>query len=72
MTDEAKAKGASANRDKATVAYALVSPLAQNWRSQGLSLAVIADRLNEKAIPTRTGAAWTPMTVKRVLDRATV
>lgn len=35
----------------------------------GLSLQGIADALNEEKAPTRTGAAWSKMTVKTVLDR---
>jgi len=69
LTDEAKAKGASANRDKAVVAYALVSPLAQSWRTEGLSFGAIADRLNAKSIPTRTGTTWSAKQVKRLIDR---
>ncbi len=38
-------------------------------RAQGLSLAAIAERLNEMRAETSRGKAWTPMAVKRVLDR---
>lgn len=35
-----------------------------------LSLREIADALNAEKAPTRTGAKWSKMTVKTVLDRA--
>jgi len=69
MPQFGKAKGASANRDKAVIAYAQVSPLAQSWRTEGLSFGAIADRLNEKSIPTRTGSTWSAMQMKRLVDR---
>jgi DNA invertase Pin-like site-specific DNA recombinase len=72
LTAEAKAKGSSVNQAKAVEAYTLVTPLAQHWRSEGLSFGAIARRLNEKNVPTRQGAAWTPMAVKRMLDRSAV
>ena len=40
------------------------------WRSEDLSLAEIAKRLNEQGAMTKQGAVWGPMQVKRVLDRA--
>ncbi len=39
-------------------------------RAEGLSLRAIADRLNADGHTTRRGAAWNPMQVARVLDRA--
>ncbi len=39
-------------------------------RGAGLSLRAIADRLNDEGHTTRRGAAWNPMQVKRVLERA--
>lgn len=72
MTDEARAKGASVNRDAAVTAYATVVPLARQLQAEGLKLRAIAARLNEAGHVTRTGAAWTHMTVKRILDRASV
>lgn len=38
-------------------------------RAEGLSLAGVAARLNDMGAPTPRGRAWTPMAVKRVLDR---
>ena len=55
LTGEAQAKGSQANRDKAITAYALVMPTIRQMRSEGLSLASIADGLNARGISTRTG-----------------
>ncbi len=71
LTDEARAKGASVNRDKAVTAYALITPLVEKLRNQGLSMQAIADHLNESGRTTRRGLAWKAMQVKRVLDRTT-
>ena len=38
-------------------------------RADGLSLRKIADALNAESAPTRTGAPWSKMMVKAVLDR---
>ena len=38
-------------------------------RSQGLSMAKIAEALNSEGIPTATGGKWHPSTVRNVLDR---
>jgi DNA invertase Pin-like site-specific DNA recombinase len=70
LNHAAQVKGAKANLDKAQAAYVLVSPLAKQWKADGLSLRAIADRFNGKAVPTRNGTEWTAMQVKRVLDRA--
>ena len=69
LTDAARAKGASENQNKAITANALVIPTIQSWRSRGLSLAAVADRLNERGLATRNGSNWTAMQVKRALDR---
>ena len=47
-----------------------VSPLVQQLAGEGLSLAAIAARLNGMHVQTARGSAWSPMTVKRVRDRA--
>jgi DNA invertase Pin-like site-specific DNA recombinase len=70
LTDAARAKGAGANRDQAVTAYALMVPLAQQLRAEGLSLRAIASRLNGSGHATRNGSAWSAPLVKRVLDRA--
>jgi DNA invertase Pin-like site-specific DNA recombinase len=71
LTDEARAKGASVNRDQAITAYALITPLVEKLRGQGLSMQAIADQLNAAGRTTRRGAAWSAMQVKRVLERST-
>jgi hypothetical protein len=70
MTDDARAKGASKNRDKAVMDYALVTPMIRAMRAEGLSLGAIAAQLNEQGHTTRTKSAWNAVQVKRVLDRA--
>lgn len=69
LTHEDRQKGASVNRDAAVTAYATLAPLLHQYRLEGLSLGKIAQRLNDLGRPTRTGAPWTSMAVKRVLDR---
>ena len=71
LTAEAQAKGAASNRNEAIAAYALIAPLAEKLKREGLSLAAIAARLNELGHATRKGSAWSAMTVKRLLDRLT-
>ena len=39
-------------------------------KAAGLTFAAMADRLNAMKVRTARGATWTPMAVKRVLDRA--
>jgi DNA invertase Pin-like site-specific DNA recombinase len=48
---------------------ARVGPMIATMRADGLSLADIAARLNERQIRTARGGAWVAMTVKRALDR---
>ena len=45
-------------------------PEMRAWRSEPITLAAIADRLNERGDRTRTGVLWTKVQVKRLLDRA--
>jgi DNA invertase Pin-like site-specific DNA recombinase len=42
----------------------------RRWRREGKSLRDIADRLNDEGVPPARGDRWHPMTVGRVLDRA--
>ena len=62
--------GVKAVKDRADTFAATIAPTARALKESGLSLAAIADRLNEMRVLTARGAAWTPMAVKRVLDRA--
>jgi DNA invertase Pin-like site-specific DNA recombinase len=70
LTPSAQAKGARANRDKAMMATAVIAPRLRDLRRQGKTLAAIADELNTYGCTTPRGAAWTPTSVKRVLDRS--
>jgi DNA invertase Pin-like site-specific DNA recombinase len=70
LTAEAQAKGAAANRDQAITAYALITPLVEKLRGQGLTMQAIADELNARGRTTRRGTPWSATQVKRVLDRA--
>jgi DNA invertase Pin-like site-specific DNA recombinase len=69
MTQGAREKGASVNRDAAITAYATLMPLIRQLRADGFSFGKIAERMNVEGRTTRQGAAWTSMAVKRVLDR---
>ncbi len=71
MTHDAQIAGAAHNRAQAVRAYATVLNYARMLRSRGDSLAAIAATLNGDGYTTRTGKAFSPMTVKRLLDRVT-
>jgi hypothetical protein len=48
-----------------------VLPVIREVQAAGArSLAEIAAALNARGMPTARGGSWTPMTVKRMLDRA--
>jgi DNA invertase Pin-like site-specific DNA recombinase len=57
-------------REAAVKDYADLLPEMLAWRGEGLTLRAIAARLNEAGHSTRGGAAWGPVQVRRVLDRA--
>jgi hypothetical protein len=57
-------------RQKAMIGMADLVPEMQGLRAQGISLAAIADRLNQDGQVTRGGAAWRAAQVQRVLSRA--
>jgi len=61
--------GASAMRAKATEAYADLLPIIESYRDQGKSFEWIAHKLNRRHT-TRTDKPFTPMTVHRILGRA--
>lgn len=48
---------------------AKVAPTIKVLKDAGHTLQQVADRLNEMGVTTSRGASWTPMAVKRVLDR---
>ena len=56
-------------RDNAMAAVADLVPTMTDLRAKGERFATIADRLNADGQQTRRGSQWTPMAVKRVLDR---
>jgi DNA invertase Pin-like site-specific DNA recombinase len=74
LTDEGRERGSregNAVQARAAVAdYADLLPTIREMRADGLSLQAVADKLNAEGHTTRTGAAWSPVQVKRVLDRA--
>jgi DNA invertase Pin-like site-specific DNA recombinase len=70
LSGEARSRGAQTNRIGALESYAAVLPKVTALRDAGKSLREIAKALNTEGATTRTGAAWTAVQVKRVLDRA--
>jgi DNA invertase Pin-like site-specific DNA recombinase len=64
------AKVSAEVRSKAAVdAYADLTPLMKQWRTEGLSLHGIAGRLNTEGHTTRRGRPWNAVQVARVLER---
>lgn len=61
--------GTAAVVAKADAHAAKVAPMALDLRASGLSFGAIAERLTAARVATPRGGAWTPMGVKRVLDR---
>jgi Recombinase len=74
LTFSARARGGriSAKRQvlDAVDAYREVVPLMVEWKSEGLTLWQIADRLNASGHRTRNGFGWRPAQVHRCLKRA--
>ncbi len=62
--------GSAQNRSLAIELYSDLLADIQQMRSSGQTFAVIADHLNAQGHTTRTGKAFHPATVKRILDRA--
>jgi DNA invertase Pin-like site-specific DNA recombinase len=63
--------GTAAKVEKADAFASGVLPTIRGIQTEGAtSLAAIASRLNELRVRTARGNEWTPMAVKRVLDRA--
>jgi DNA invertase Pin-like site-specific DNA recombinase len=73
LSDGQRALGrakAGANRVRQAVeVYEDLVPEIRAWRAEPMTLAAIADRLNERGDRTRTGVLWTKVQVKRLLDR---
>ena len=55
LTDVAWARGADENRNQAVTAYALIAPLIEKLRTEGLSMQAVADRLNDGGQVTEPG-----------------
>jgi len=74
LTPEARARGvtrsAASRRAAAIAAVEDLAPRMLEMWTAGLSLRSIAAGLNDEEQTTRTGKPWSPMAVKRVLDRA--
>ena len=74
LTAESRARGSMegniAQSKQAVAEYADLLPIIVTLRSEGLSLQAVADRLNSEGHTTRTGASWSPVQVKRVIDRS--
>ena len=74
LTADARAKGASnsavAHAKAADEAYVDLAPTVRTWRTEGLTLTAIAERLNADGHTTRRGRPWNAVQVSRVLDRA--
>jgi DNA invertase Pin-like site-specific DNA recombinase len=74
LTEEARQKGAEraaqARVRAADEAYADLRPAMTTWRTEGLTLQAIADKLNNEGHTTRRGKPWSTVQVARVLQRA--
>jgi DNA invertase Pin-like site-specific DNA recombinase len=64
------ALGAKAVSERARDAYSDLSPGIADMAASGLSLRAIASRLNSEGHTTRTGRAWNPVQISRVLSAA--
>lgn len=74
LTPEAMAKGRKRSAEVRAMttaeAYTDVVPDMKAWRTEGLTLAAIAERLNGKGHTTRRGKPWNVVQVSRVLEMA--
>jgi DNA invertase Pin-like site-specific DNA recombinase len=67
---EAQRRAVEARKAKADQGAANILPVIEEVRRQGAgSLRQIADALNARGLRTPSGAEWSAMAVKRVLDR---
>lgn len=39
------------------------------WRRRGMTMVAIADKLHGNGVPTKTGGAWCPSTIRGILER---
>jgi DNA invertase Pin-like site-specific DNA recombinase len=74
LTLKAIAKGrersAIARAKAANEAYADLAGEMKEWRTDGITLEGIAERLNQQGHTTRRGRPWNPVQVSRVLERS--
>lgn len=61
--------GVQAVKDRADKFAATVLPTIKALKASDLTLQGVADQLNKMKVLTARGSTWTPMAVKRVLDR---
>jgi DNA invertase Pin-like site-specific DNA recombinase len=73
LTDEGRDKGRTKGNTRqardAVEVYADLVDDVRRLREGGASLGAIAERMNDEGHTTRTGADWTKVQVKRLLDR---
>ena len=74
LTPDAVAKGrqrsAESRAKAASEAYGDLVPAMRQWRTEGLTLQQIADKLHGEGHTTRHGKSWNAVQVSRVLERA--
>jgi DNA invertase Pin-like site-specific DNA recombinase len=70
LTREARLRGAGRTAERASLYYADVLPMVHKLRKQGLSLRAIAQQLNTDGHVVRSGRHWSPVQVRRVLQRS--
>jgi DNA invertase Pin-like site-specific DNA recombinase len=67
--DKGRVKGNAKQAREAVDVYADLVDDVRRLRTEGASLGTIAERMNADGHTTRTGAAWSRVQVKRLLDR---
>jgi|ERR1035437_3900374 DNA invertase Pin-like site-specific DNA recombinase len=72
LTPEASKAGRVAQAESAIKDYEQIAYTIKDLQGTGLSLAKIATELNSRSYTTRNNSSFTPMTVKRILDRLEV
>lgn len=70
FSSEGRAKGATVSAQvrsaKAEKFSAMVAPMANEYRKDGMSFKAIADKLNAEGLKTRRGGDWSAVTVSRI------
>jgi DNA invertase Pin-like site-specific DNA recombinase len=67
---KAAERAGEVSKANADAAYLDIADMVAQLREEGLSLAAIAQRLNDDGFTTRTGKAWNKVQVGRVLKRS--